>query len=202
MAKRGSFEGGASASGKGCSRARARRAALYATAKIALGPAGALSLALAACGGKTSGEEVAAGLDGHGEDTPIAAGGAGAAGVATGAEVGTSTGGTSGEGLACAGTYVPTVPLTPPGPSDSEFTCCVDFVAASALANAETKSDPAVANCCRLILAAVDLDYKREPEARRTYNPCCGPGDPSLFNHSMCAPWGPPVPPALDWEAA
>jgi hypothetical protein len=58
-------------------------------------------------------------------------------------------------------------------------------------------------NCCRVIVAAVTLDPRTFFDAANLHSPCCRVVDVhEIHLYPMCAPWGPPVPPAIDWEAA
>ena len=186
-----------------------RRAALHATAKIALGSAAGigLGLLLPSCGGEaissaepesaTSGTTEAGGASSGGRTS--AAGGVDGVG-GTLASGGASVGGTD---LACVGPVELIQPLGSPPPSEADFNCCLDFVVA---AQSEGRPIPghleaSTENCCRLILHA---DFARQLAVSQVHSTCCSiiPGNQLGQIFSVCAPWGPPVPPALDWEAA
>lgn len=123
------------------------------------------------------------------------------------AGAGRSGGGASGEGLVCVGPTVLALPSALPGPTLAEFECCVDFVASSVLdagaGSVDVASSAAIANCCNAIIVAVDLSGQRYSAASPARSLCCSRGArPEVWQHSLCTPWGPPVPPALEWEAA
>jgi hypothetical protein len=97
-----------------------------------------------------------------------------------------------------------TLPATQPAPTQTEFECCVNFVAASVFEAATPAQDSAaVSNCCHALVVAVDADFQRYSAVSKVRTPCCKLGPlPELWQHQMCTPWGPPVPPTIDWLAA
>lgn len=122
---------------------------------------------------------------------------------------GASDTGSTGADAACVGPIA--VPLAPtvPGPSEAEYACCLDRLATanadwlSEEGRALAQSEP-ISNCCRALIVAVDRDGSRYSEASRFRTPCCNAdvvARPELYQHSLCTPWGPPMPPALDWQA-
>jgi hypothetical protein len=155
-------------------------------------------------GGGTSGS----GGQGSGNGGSSASGGfSGAGGESSG---GNGGGGSTGGSDACVGPTEVTLPPTLPGPSDAEFACCVTMIS-SATKNwfsdegrAPAMSEPIV-NCCRAVVAAVDIVGTRYQQANAaTHAACCSLSaapKPELYQHLLCTPWGPPMPPALDWEA-
>jgi hypothetical protein len=89
--------------------------------------------------------------------------------------------------------------------SDATYACCVqyDTERLSSLQDAglagSIGSDPSFVNCCRAIIARSDTGAPPDPSPVR--QACCyggvlGPAS-ELWGHQFCAPWGPPVPPAL-----
>jgi hypothetical protein len=201
-----------------------RRAALRAASRLALG---ALSFGGAAgCGGQVASDEL-----GHpktqaepprAEDNPPAA--------ATGEpppeqvahdagppQTGMSTAdpplepADAGPELACS----PAVELAPPPRApgaatidDGEFACCLAHVERQWLADAAppAESDDSFWNCCRVVLAGVDEDPLRYSQVGAARD-CCyhaeilGLDQDALWSYSLCTPWGPPVPPGMDWNA-
>jgi hypothetical protein len=64
--------------------------------------------------------------------------------------------------------------------------------------------EPSLSNCCRAVIAGVDqggIGFGDVGSARD----CCFSGivadSSELWNHHLCAPWGPPVPPGMDYVA-
>jgi len=98
-----------------------------------------------------------------------------------------------------------TLPPQLPGPTDAEFQCCFDLVATN---QGQIPPDPgpldaSVDNCCRLILKAVEVDFASHSMGLRVRNPCCSIFPPTeAARYYVCTPWGPPVPPDIEWEAA
>lgn len=195
--------------------AKIRRSALLATAKIALGSS-VVSVAVAACAGKaqSGADEAQSSRGGDSALEPRALAGssglAGSQGMNTGLDAGAAAPGAADAGSACVGEVALMTPTAPPGPSEAEYECCVAFVRAGAPdwgTPAGTALQPSApyANCCRAIISAVDVDHARYAEASALSGPCCsgsGVDQQQLFQHQLCLPWGPPVPPALDWRAA
>ncbi len=107
------------------------------------------------------------------------------------------------------------IDISPPGPSSSEFECCLAEVR-SALTNTPSTERSAlldqapIADCCRAMIVAVELDDELYDEPQTPIaggisprNLCCEVGpDETLFDYRLCTPWGPPVPPAMNWRAA
>ncbi|WP_437753480.1 hypothetical protein [Sorangium sp. So ce1389] len=160
--------------------------------------------------------------------TGAAAGGAGAAGgggaaPGTGGDVAASStagGGTDGVGG------------SPPAPSElacaeqaglddaearprAELDCCLDY-AAQRLPDDEVRpseqqlaalaADASFVNCCTALIVGVGANVVSYGEAETIRHACCF-GDivapeQELYAYTFCTPWGPPVPPALDADAA
>jgi hypothetical protein len=108
------------------------------------------------------------------------------------------------------GPVTPTLPPTLPGPSDAEYACCLAKVStatndwSSEEGKALAQTEP-VANCCRALIAAVDIDGSRYRQVNPVRAACCTSNavqGSELFLHRLCTPWGPPMPPALDWQAS
>jgi len=111
---------------------------------------------------------------------------------------------------ACVGPSTLTRPPATPGPSEQEFNCCVNKVS-SAIQNwsspegQELMGSEPIVDCCRAIVTAVDVDHTLYNAAMRVRTPCCSAHVAELtelYQHQFCAPWGPPMPPGLDWQAA
>lgn len=92
--------------------------------------------------------------------------------------------------------------------SDEAFQCCVDDVKAALADDASDfpdriTSDPAALNCCTAVIARIDTganqqDYATAGGGVRTQ--CCSAlGWPSIGPGYACTPWGPPMPPSMDW---
>jgi len=156
-----------------------------------------------------SGESNGGGNNGGGNDS-----GGGNSGGASGGTLGgeASSGGSSTvePPPLCVGPTELTVPSLAPGPSEEELRCCLAGVSTatsdwrSPEGDEIMKSAPIV-DCCRAIVTAVDLDHTFYKQASRVHTPCCSRyvGEPpEIFQHFLCTPWGPPMPPALDWRAA
>ncbi|XXY53164.1 hypothetical protein WME91_18720 [Sorangium sp. So ce269] len=156
-----------------------------------------------------------------------AAGGAGAAGgggaaPGTGGDVSASSaagGGTDGAGG------------SPPAPSElacaeqvglddaearprAELECCLDYTAQrvpdatplSEQQRAALAEDASFVNCCTALIVGVGANAISYGDAEPVRGMCCF-GDivapeQELYAHTFCTPWGPPVPPALDADAA
>jgi hypothetical protein len=160
-------------------------------------------------GGNNGGGNDSGGNNGGGNDS-----GGGNSGGASGGTLGgeASSGGSStGEPPPiCVGPTELTVPSLAPGPSEEELRCCLARVSTatsdwrSPEGDEIMKSAPIV-DCCRAIVTAVDLGHALYKQASRVHAPCCSRyvGEPpDIFQHLLCTPWGPPMPPALDWRAA
>jgi hypothetical protein len=113
-------------------------------------------------------------------------------------------------GDACAGPTTVTIPPTLPGPSEAEYACCLAKVTSATKdwssedGRALAQSEPIV-NCCQVLIAAVDIERTRYQQVSTLHIPCCtfsALPKPDLYQHLLCTPWGPPMPPALDWQAA
>jgi hypothetical protein len=190
---------------------RPRRAALHATARVALGSS-ALSLVLAGCGGKAelvpqpdssiaNGQEAAdPGAAAPPTAEPAASEPAPEEPAAADPPAADQT---------CVGPTPLTSPPSLPGPSRAEFECCTALMASRAAdwgtpEGAVLRDSDPFANCCRAIIMAVEIDSSLRSSATLAWHPCCslqGQRD-SLWGYQLCAPWGPPVPPAIDWAAA
>jgi hypothetical protein len=102
----------------------------------------------------------------------------------------------------------------PPGTStpisDAQFACCTEYdnqrVASPADAGqaGAISSDPSFLNCCRAIIARMDTGAPLGENPNPAREACCFSGivapTSELWGHSFCAPWGPPVPPAMALE--
>ena len=84
----------------------------------------------------------------------------------------------------------------------AEVDCCMAHLEPR-IANGPQARDSTFSNCCNAVIAANDygiLDYSDVSGGVR--EACCFSGtsqeQQSLFGHSLCSPWGPPVPPAMD----
>jgi hypothetical protein len=92
--------------------------------------------------------------------------------------------------------------FTDAGVTPTAFDCCLKEVAAalpdgSAPDAAVITSDASLRNCCRAIVAAVEGDTTLYAKATPVRMACC---DALAWpSSSMCTPWGPPVPPSMQW---
>lgn len=168
---------------------RIRREALRAVAKVALGAMP--GIVLAGCGGKAD-------LAQEGANAPTSA--SPAAPPGKGAE----------PDAACA--LPADVRLTQEFPRTATFTkaelgCCVARLEKSTNSNGEPPvTDTASTSCCNAVILAVDtgmLGFSDVTGEVRYL--CCFSDDDdderrqALWEHTFCSPWGPPVPPAMDW---
>lgn len=172
--------------------------------------AGAADYLASSRGGAATGS-----IDGHLAIAGASAGGEATAGggASTGGSAGSAAGGADSAGgatSACVGPSVLSRPAAPPGPTAAEFSCCLDLVSNATTdwqspEGKELMSSEPIVNCCRAMITAVDLDGRLSSQTYRLHTPCCGSSvaAPSeIYQHTMCAPWGPPTPPALDWQVA
>jgi len=162
---------------------QARRAALRAVAKIALG---AGYLASGGCGGKLESPSSSADpFVAPPNDSAITA-------------VDANPGGEAGESLACLGSISTKGPASLVG--DQALACCEAYVLAHPERPVDAGShDPSLVNCCTAVVVRGRGDSK-------VRDVCCfggilGPPEQVWRTINYCAPWGPPVPPALDWGA-
>ena len=167
---------------------RIRREALRTAAKLAFGTLS--SVAVIACGGKTYfSPDLPATTEDRtaNEDRTAPAGGA--------------------PDASC--TYPPAVVLSPGFEQTATFTraeleCCSAHVEASVQGGGKAADDPQWDTCCNAIIAGVDVQmivFADVSSGARMA--CCFPPNgqrESLWNHSLCSPWGPPVPPEMDWS--
>lgn len=110
-------------------------------------------------------------------------------------------------------TYPATVVLTDGVPETASFTkaeleCCVAHVEARITDDSSPLAgEPQLVSCCSAIITAVDVGMMTSGDVNsRVRNSCCFSGtdmqeERSRWNHNLCAPWGPPVPPEMDWSA-
>ncbi len=94
--------------------------------------------------------------------------------------------------------------------SAAEFACCVAYGIAHStdLADAGQAtthgSEPSLVNCCKAIIAGTDQGALRTTLNAPVAEACCWNGivapREQLWDHGLCSPWGPPVPPALAFE--
>ncbi|WP_437502002.1 hypothetical protein [Sorangium sp. So ce1099] len=162
------------------------------------------------------------GPDPAGHGATAGAGGGGGAAPATGGDVSASS--TAGGGTDGAGG-------SPPGPTElacaeqaglddaearprAELDCCLDYAAQrvpdatplSEQQRAALAADASFVNCCTALIVGVGANAISYGEAEPIRGVCCF-GDvvapeQELYAHTFCTPWGPPVPPALDADAA
>ncbi|KYF62505.1 hypothetical protein BE11_29425 [Sorangium cellulosum] len=96
----------------------------------------------------------------------------------------------------------------------AELDCCLDYAAQrvpdatplSEQQRAALAEDASFVNCCTALIVGVGADAISYDEAQPIRHVCCF-GDviapeEELYAHTFCTPWGPPVPPALDADAA
>jgi hypothetical protein len=108
---------------------------------------------------------------------------------------------TSDGALACTGPVdIDASSITP-----EVFQCCLGVVEQltgdagfSAIDAGEITGDPAVDNCCKVIIADVDSNTGDYSAASPTLYSCCNAlGNPI---GPACTPWGPPMPPCMPYE--
>ena len=167
---------------------RIRREALRTAAKLAFGTLS--SMALIGCGGKTS----------FSPYLPAASEGR------TGNEDRTVQ--SAAPDASC--TYPAAVVLSSGHEQAASFTqaelgCCSAHVEANVAGGAPIADDPHWDTCCNAIIAAVDVQMMAYVDVTSgARQACCFPPNDGqrqqLWNHSLCAPWGPPVPPEMDWS--
>ena len=163
---------------------RIRREALRAVAKLALGAMPAVTLA--SCGGKM--DLAHEGADPTARESPIAEPPAASEPDAACALPGAVT-------LTRSFEHATTF-------TKAELDCCVAGLEGPA---GRKLVGSASANCCNAVIAAVDtgmLAFSDVTSEVRSL--CCFSGNDekqqALWEHSFCTPWGPPVPPAMDWS--
>ncbi|WP_437659264.1 hypothetical protein [Sorangium sp. So ce1182] len=97
----------------------------------------------------------------------------------------------------------------------AELECCVDYttqrlpegaVRPSEQQLAALAEDASFVNCCTALIVGVGANAISYREAEPIRHACCF-GDvvaleQELYAYTFCTPWGPPVPPALDADAA
>jgi hypothetical protein len=89
------------------------------------------------------------------------------------------------------------------GVTPSAFDCCLKevgvIVPESGFADAAViGSDASMRNCCRALVAAVEADTSLYGKVGTPVISACCTGL-SYPTSSMCTPWGPPVPPSMNW---
>lgn len=97
-----------------------------------------------------------------------------------------------------------------------ELDCCLGYMTERVPAGgtaglseqelAALAEDASVVNCCTALIVGVDARVISYVEAGRVRGACClddlvAPQE-ELWRHTFCTPWGPPVPPALEADAA
>jgi hypothetical protein len=163
---------------------RIRREALRAAAKLAFGTIS--SVVVVGCGGKTDFSRDVSTEDGARTDLR------------------------GWSDAAC--TYPATVVLADSSQNTAHFTkaeleCCVAHVEArTAAPSSASAGDPQLESCCNAIITAVDVGMMTYSAVQGgVREACCFSGtqgdQQSRWNHNLCAPWGPPVPPEMDWFA-
>ncbi|WP_437809312.1 hypothetical protein [Sorangium sp. So ce1078] len=97
----------------------------------------------------------------------------------------------------------------------AELECCLGYTAERVPADptagpeqglATLADDASFVNCCTALIVGVGAHAISYREAEPVRGVCCF-GDvvapqEELYSHTFCTPWGPPVPPALDADAA
>ncbi|WP_437276358.1 hypothetical protein WME90_34635 [Sorangium sp. So ce375] len=97
----------------------------------------------------------------------------------------------------------------------AELDCCLDYTAQRVPApgagfseeqRAALVDDASFVNCCTALIVGVGANAISYREAEPVRQACCF-GDvvapeEELYTQTFCTPWGPPVPPALDADAA
>ncbi|WP_437597572.1 hypothetical protein WMF28_33410 [Sorangium sp. So ce590] len=98
----------------------------------------------------------------------------------------------------------------------AELECCLGYasermpagptVGLSEQELAALAEDASLVNCCTALIVGVDADAISFAEAEPVRGACCV-GDvvapeEELWRRTFCTPWGPPVPPALEADAA
>jgi hypothetical protein len=154
------------------------------------------------------------------EEVPLAVHDAGSRGPiereGTVEDSGTTTASDSGsEGLACINQVALASFDSEPRASADEVACCREHNQ-DALGQVQLETpqetlvalaqDPSFVNCCRAIIQVPNggVDPANSDELRYA---CCDPGlhdeeAARIWEHSYCTPWGPPVPPSLDYLSA
>jgi hypothetical protein len=171
--------------------------ALRAAAKVAFGAA--FIGALPGCGGKV---EISGGGAPINEPQPMADA---AASAATGPDSAPPNG-----GLQCLGQVtLREYPAQSTPISAAEFACCAAYDnahppdASDAGPAPPHGTDPSLVNCCKAIIAGIDQGMFATA-VNESVRACCWTGivapQEELWSHGFCAPWGPPMPPALTLE--
>jgi hypothetical protein len=173
-----------------------RKAALRLARKVAFGASFSVG-ALGACGDRVALEPDRPGAI---HETTLDAAAAPANGrsdsLAADAAPGADT-----EALACSGPVELTrPPSAPPGVSREQFDCCRAYARSVAQEPMAFARDPSAMNCCKVLIAAVDgqpgWDFYDSPRGLCCFGDIVAPAA-ELYSHRLCAPWGPPVPPAM-----
>jgi hypothetical protein len=169
---------------------RLRREALRAAAKLAFGTIS--SVGLVACGGKT---DFSRDVSVRSEDRAVLGAPPDAAAAPSDAA------------CACPRTVVLEDVFTrPPNFTRAEVDCCAARVEASTASPAAAPgTDPELGNCCDAIVAAVDVGMLSFTSVTSSVRQACCFAGPEArqqprFNHNLCSPWGPPVPPEMSWS--
>jgi hypothetical protein len=157
---------------------RTRRESLRVVAKLVFGAAS--TLALTQCGGKTATPRESSGNDVQFAPAPVA-------------------------DAAC--TFPGAVrlysPPEAPAFTRAEVDCCMGHLAPRVATGGSQVRDATFANCCNAIIAASDSGMIQFADVESgVRQACCFSGtsdeQQAMWVHSLCAPWGPPVPPAMD----
>jgi hypothetical protein len=103
--------------------------------------------------------------------------------------------------LACGGPVeLARPPSPPPGVSREQFECCRAYARSAAQEPMAFERDPSALNCCKVLIAGVDgqpgWDFYDSPRDLCCFRDIVAPAV-ELYPHRLCAPWGPPVPPAM-----
>jgi len=84
----------------------------------------------------------------------------------------------------------------------AEVDCCMGHLEERIANGPPQVHDSTFSNCCNAIIAATDSRMIEFADVDGTVRSACCYGNPdegqSLWGHSLCSPWGPPVPPAMD----
>lgn len=90
----------------------------------------------------------------------------------------------------------------------AERDCCLAYnlarIGTAGSMQATKDDDPSFANCCKALIARLDVHGEEYDIAIGTpvRSACCSAQETqeqiALWSHSYCTPWGPPMPPAMD----
>jgi hypothetical protein len=114
--------------------------------------------------------------------------------------------------LACLGAMAIASFQAPNAPGADEARCCRDYTTAKVAelgrdeaANVLLAADASFVNCCRALINDGDVNGVNVGAS----DSCCSTTvhglaveqEPDLWAHTYCSPWGPPVPPSMDYGA-